>query len=259
MNKFKMVALDLDGTTLNRESKITERTCAALHNAMEKGVHVVISTGRAFDAIPEEVLSVDRKCIYTNHIDENAVIRVVDLFKTSDLSGLYIETVINRKTLIGQDEYDLIVSGRSSFRGVSYVKATRTPVKDIFECMIENRHKIENINIIFKTQELKARWRKIFEQIPDTTVTTSFEANLEIGGATTSKAEALRFLMKKLQVKREELLACGDSPNDENMLRFAGLGVAMGNALPEVKEAADYVTSSNEEDGVAEVIEKFIL
>lgn len=277
MKQIKMVALDLDGTTLNRESKITPGTCRALHRAMEKGVHVVISTGRAFDAIPEEVFQVDgleyiinsngaditrmadRRCIYTNHISERAVMETLGLFEHADRTGISFEAVINRKTYIGKEEYDLIVSGNSSFREIAYVRDTRTPVDNIFEYMRENKGIIENINIIFETQELKSRWRPVLDQIPESTLTTSFANNYEIGGETTSKAEALSFLMEKLQVKREELIACGDSPNDEEMIRFAGLGVAMGNALPEVKAIADYVTGSNEEDGVAQVIEKFIL
>ena len=276
MKTIKMVALDLDGTTLNKQSKITKRTCSALHRAMEKGVHVVVSTGRAFDAIPDEVFQVDgleyiinsngadisrmadRQCIYTNHIGEEAVMKAAGLFEHTDRNDISFEIVTDRKTFIGKEEYDMILAG-GSFRETGYVRATRTPVEDIFRFMRENRGKIENINIIFRTQELKAEWRKILSEIPDTTLTTSFTNNYEIGGATTSKAEALRFLMEKLQVNREELLACGDSPNDEDMIRFAGLGVAMGNALPEVKEAADYVTGSNEEDGVAMVIEKFVL
>lgn len=277
MKKIKMVALDLDGTTLNRHSEISERTCRALHDAMEKGVHIVISTGRAFDAIPESVFCVDgleyiinsngaditkvlgRECIYTNHIDEDAVLRTLELFENTDRTGISFEAVIERTTFIGRAEYDCIVSGNSTFREIAYVRDTRTPVDNIFSFVREKKDRIENINIIFETKELKEKWKDILADIPGTTLTTSFANNYEIGGATTSKAEALRFLMERLDVKQEELLACGDSPNDEEMIRFAGFGVAMGNALPEVKEIADYVTASNEEDGVAEVIEKFVL
>lgn len=90
-------------------------------------------------------------------------------------------------------------------------------------------------------------------------MTSSFAHNYEIGGETTSKAEALRFLMKKLGLNSSQLMACGDSPNDEEMIKLAEIGVVMGNASEEMKARADYVTDSNAEDGVAKAIEKFVL
>ncbi len=272
--KIKMVALDLDGTTLDQNSQITDRTRDALQAAMNRGVHIVVSTGRSFDAIPEQVLNVtgleylinsngadisevpNRKCIYTNHIEESAVLAAIELLRDS---GLSVEAVIDRVTYIDQDEYDEITVNGSGYRDVNYVISTRTPVKNLFDYMMENRNKIENINIIFENLEEKEEWRKKLIKIPDSTLTTSFSHNYEIGGSTTSKAEALRFLMNRLGVSREELMACGDSPNDSEMIKFAGLGVAMGNATDAVKEIADYITESNSNDGVAKAIEKFIL
>ena len=277
MKSIKMIALDLDGTTLNRKSQITERTRRALKGAMEKGVHIVVSTGRCYDAIPEEVIGVegleyiinsngaditrtsDRKSIYTNHLSVTAVNEILELFKDRDFNHLSLEAVIDRKTYMDKEEFLHITSLKPSFRELAYVRDTRTPADNLNEYIYENRHRIENINIIFDTLELKAEYRDVLSKISDSTMTTSFTNNYEIGGKTTSKAEALRFLMERLNVTRDELMACGDSPNDEDMIKFAGFGVAMGNALPEVKKIADYVTLSNEEDGVAAVIEKYVL
>lgn len=277
MNEFKMIALDLDGTTLNRKSEISERTGKALKHAMEKGVHVVVSTGRCYDAIPEEVVALDgleyiinsngaditrtsdRKSIYTNHLSVTAVKEILELFKDRDFNHISLEAVIDRKTYMDKEEFLHITSLQPSFRELAYVRDTRTPVENLNQYIYENRHRIENINIIFDTLERKAEYREVLSKISDSTMTTSFANNYEIGGMTTSKAEALRFLMEKLNVNREELMACGDSPNDEDMIKFAGFGVAMGNALPEVKDIADYVTLSNEEEGVAAVIEKYVL
>ena len=91
------------------------------------------------------------------------------------------------------------------------------------------------------------------------TVTSSFPYNIEIGGEGTSKASALAKLAEQLGVKKEEMMCCGDSLNDMAMLKVAGLAVAMANAEPAVKGVADYVTDTNENDGVAKAVEKFVL
>ena len=96
-------------------------------------------------------------------------------------------------------------------------------------------------------------------KIPDVTITSSLKNNLEIGGATTSKAEALRKMGELLGIKQEEMMAIGDSPNDIEMLKAAGMSVAVGNAEEEVKEQASYISADNDNDGVAEAIEKFVL
>ena len=100
---------------------------------------------------------------------------------------------------------------------------------------------------------------KVLSQLEDNaTLTTSFDHNWEIGGKTTSKARALEELGKILGVEREEMMSFGDSPNDIPMIKAAGIGVAVGNAKDSVKEAADYVTLSNDEAGVARAVEKFV-
>ena len=93
----------------------------------------------------------------------------------------------------------------------------------------------------------------VFKEI---TVTTSQTHNLEIGGRTTSKADAIANLCKFLSISEENVMAVGDSPNDGAMIEAAGLGVAVANALDEVKEKADYITLSNNDNGVAYAIKK---
>ena len=125
--------------------------------------------------------------------------------------------------------------------------------------MIQNKHQIENISINFEFAEDKEKWQRILERIDDITLTSSFKHNFEIGGANTSKAEALRFLMRRLDVEPRELMACGDSPNDIEMIKLAEIGVVVGNASEEMKSLADYVTDTNDNDGVAKAIENFVL
>ena len=137
--------------------------------------------------------------------------------------------------------------------------ATRNPIDDIFTHMIDWDNHIENISVNYPNNDKKRECEKRLAEIEGITVTSSFPLNNEIGGASTSKADALEFLLQNFGLHKGNLMVCGDSRNDISMIEHAGLGVAMGNADDFVKDAADITTLSNEEDGVAYVIEKYAL
>lgn len=269
-----MVALDLDGTTLNNQKELSPRTIAAFKKAMEKGAHIVVSTGRTFRSLPEQLFGIEgleyivtsngahvtelatMKTIYENYLASHAVEEVVRVLRGT---GFSIETFVGGRAYIDKAEYEDVVANGSTYRDADYIKSTRNPIPHICDYMIENKHQIENISVNFEFIEDKEKWEKILGQINDITLTSSFQHNFEIGGANTSKAEALRFLMRKLDVKAEELMACGDSPNDIEMIKLAGIGVVVGNATEEMKSLADYITDTNDNDGVAKAIERFVL
>ena len=136
---------------------------------------------------------------------------------------------------------------------------TREPLSDILGFMKEHRDSIENINFFFPTVEEREKWQPVIESIPNSTVLSSLPNNVEVGGKNTNKSMALKFLMEGLGLEYSHLMCAGDAPNDIPMIRDAGIGVAMGNAWDQVKEAADYITDTNVNDGVARAIEKFVL
>lgn len=137
---------------------------------------------------------------------------------------------------------------------------TRNPVDDILGFMMEHDDKVENVNIFFGDLSVKPAIRDTLVPMEDiATVTTSFDTNWEVGGLTTSKADGLRVLCEMLGVKKEEMMTFGDSPNDIPMIMAAGIGVAVGNAKDSVKAAADFVTTSNDDAGVAVAVRKFAL
>ena len=258
--RIRMVALDLDGTTLNDDKQISERTVEAFRKAMEQGVHIVVSTGRTYGSLPQQLFFIEgleyavtsngahiteiagRKLIYEDYIPSAAIETIEKLLRNTGIS------------------VEVFVKGRgSSYRDAEYIKTTRTPVPDILDFMLAHKETVENINITFEFLEEKEQWRGVLEQIEGTTLTSSFIHNFEVGGRSTSKAEALRWLMRRLGVSADELMAVGDSPNDEEMIKLAGLGVAVANARESTKEIADCITASNQEDGVAKAIEKFVL
>ncbi len=271
---IKLIALDLDGTTLNDDRVISDANRQALEAAIDKGVNVVIATGRAFSALPEDVFRIrgiqyvltsngavitdlrSNQAIYENCIAPGAVEEAVALLRQYDFM---IEAFTGGGAYMEKAFYDRIRETGRSFRNVDYVLTTRQPVEGLFDFILEHREHIENINVNFENQGDRAMMREVLGRLENTTLTSSFDHNLEIGGSTTSKAGALKELGKILGVSPQDMMAIGDSPNDMAMMRLAGMPVAVGNAKDEVKAVAKHVAASNHENGVAEAVRKFVL
>ncbi len=270
---IKMIALDLDHTTLNQEGDLSSDNALAITKALQSGVHTVIATGRCFAALPDSIRRFEGiryaitsnganvldltsgKTLYHNLISSAAITSVCDILKKYDFD---IEVFVNGRAYIDRKAYEktlkLNLHGRRK-----YVMATRDPVDDIYAFMLDNKCEIENINVIFDNDADNKELRGIVEKIPDITITSSLPYNLEIGGESTSKADALEHLCETLAVAPGAVMACGDGLNDISMLKTAGLAVAVANAVPAVKEHAQFTVSSSENAGVAEAIGKFVL
>lgn len=272
-----LIALDLDRTTLNNESKLSEGNKKALEAAIEKGIYVVIATGRSFTALPKDVLSIkgieyaitsngaqirnlkDNTVIYENYIAEEALIDVWKFLKRNVSRHMMIETFVEGVPYVEEEEFYRIKDGGECLRSREYVLTTRNPMKDLLGHLYNHRTKVENINLFFGDMDTMTDVRKELDQLQNVTITSSLDNNWEIGGATTSKAQALQYLITKLGCKKEEVMACGDSLNDGAMLQLAGMAVAVGNARDEIKAMADFVALSNDKDGVAQAVAKFAL
>ncbi len=271
---IKLIGLDLDGTTLNSQERITDKTRSILEKTIKSGVHVVFATGRSFDSLPKDVYNlegveymitsngaqvtrmIDKKVIYKNCIKNNDIKKVIDIVTRHKV---HVEAFIDGIAYIDKTEYNDIKANGSTYRSAGYVIRTRKPVDDIIKHMYSNQDSIENINLLFEDSEKRRFIRKLLENLEGITLTTSFANNLEIGGATTSKADALNYLLRINDLTENELMAFGDNPNDIAMIEFAKIGVAMGNADILVKQASDYITDDNNNHGVANAIEKIIL
>ena len=273
---IKLIALDLDGTTLNKEGKLSEGNRRALQAAADKGVNIVVATGRPFCALPQEILDFEpvryvltsngarivdlheNKTFYENCLQPHSVEAAVKLLEPLDY---VLETFVEGIAYIEGWYYKQVAYTGKSFRNVEYILKTRKPMDDFYRFMLDNSSKIENINVNFSDEALseKPSMKIKLEELPDVTITSSFDHNLEIGGMTTSKADALTQMGRLLGIDKSEMMAAGDSPNDMAMLKAAGVAVAVGNAKPEVKEIADYIAPDNDKDGVADAVEKYIL
>ena len=161
---IKLIALDLDGTTLNKENKLSEGNRKALQAAADKGVNIVIATGRPFCALPQEILDFDPvryvltsngaritdlhegKAFYENCIAPHAVEAAVEMLEPLDY---VLETFVDGIAYIEGWYYRQVEETRKSFRGVEYILKTRNPVDDFYQFMLDNKDKLENINVNF--------------------------------------------------------------------------------------------------------------
>lgn len=272
LEQIKLIALDLDGTTLTREG-LSRRTKETLEEAIARGIDVVIATGRVFSALPEKIHEIKGlrhiitsngahitdartgEFIYSNYANEAAIRQVHEILSAAPYP---VEVFTLGRAYIDRQVYDDLAENGSTYMSPKYVLRTRTPVDGIYDFLLEHREKIENINIHFEFFEDKAAMFERLQGVSGITVTSSFVHNLEIGGAETSKAKAIREICRLYGVEADSVMAFGDSPNDSRMLEAAGVGVAMGNATDDVKEIADIITLTADDEGVAYAIRKLI-
>ena len=271
---IRLVALDLDGTTLSPDGAISDENIRSIREASERGVNVVISTGRVESALPDCVKNIDSiryaitsngsritdlrtgECIHGDYLSRNALYRAIEIARDRNIT---IEAFYNGLAYIDRSLYDEIERNGCEYRNREYVLKTRIPCDDIYDRMYAHEDIIENINFFFPTPEILETYRDEIEAIPDAMITMSFPVNLEVGGPDTSKKKAIEVLMNMLGFDRSQVMCIGDAPNDIEMIKFAGIGVAMGNAWGKTTEYADYITDDNSHDGVAKAIDRFVL
>ena len=270
----KLIALDLDGTTLASDITLPEENRKALSEAVSMGVNVVAASGRCFNSLPSEVLGIDgvqyaissngaqitdlrtKEVIYSNCIDPKAVKLLHDIIVEN---GYDAEVFVDGCAYMEKDMWERIRDGEVTFRRREYIMKTRRPIENVLDFMLGNDYKVENVNIFFEDISVKPAIRETLKPLDEVaTVTTSFDTNWEVGGLTTSKAAAIEELGIILGVTMDEVMSFGDSPNDIPMIREAGMGVAVENAKDSVKEAADFITTSNDDGGVAVAVRKFV-
>ena len=278
MREIKLIALDLDGTLFNPEGIITEKTKDELRRAGKKGVHTVICTGRPFNGVPFDQIK-DTAIDYAITTNGASIYRISDgkcLFDDSMSPDVYLP--ILKYILDREVHVDIYIDGKGytpircreklglldvpeSLK--KYIVATRTPVENLLDYVKDCGEKIQKINLIFYPQPdgsllHREEVHQFLKSNPDITVVGGGFRNFEIGKAGVTKIEGIKELCKLLDVPMEQTLAIGDSENDYSMINAAGIGVAMANASEDILAIADYITTSNEEDGVGEAIKHFI-
>ena len=273
LEKIKLIALDLDGTTLTRNG-LTRRTKETLEEAIENGLDVVIATGRPYSALPETVKTIKGlehiiisngahivrpltgEFLYSNYVEREAILRVRDMLMERNFP---VEVFTEGRAYVDRELYEDVKKNGSTYLAARYILRTREPVDRIYDFWFEHADSIENVNIQFEHQEDKAEMKSILEKAEGITLTSSTYHNLEVGGETTSKASALWQLCRMKGLTMENVMAFGDSPNDGTMIREAGIGVAMENATADILEDADITAPSNDDEGVAYTLRMLLL
>ncbi len=270
---IRIVGLDLDGTTLTREKKITPRVRNVIEQATADGVVVLPATGRTVSGVPEEILSVKgiRYMLVSNGariydretkaslievcMDKNLTNQILDIMEPFDVQ---INPYIEGKAYITRNDMDNLERFVAP-EFLKYFRTTREIVPDLREFMNNVTAGTEKINVVFADMEERQQAIEALKQMPDIAVTSSVTNNLELNHVNANKGDALLALGRLWGYDRKQIMACGDSGNDSTMIEKAGLGVAMANAAEEIKAIADYITLSNEDDGVAHAFEKFVI
>lgn len=279
MKDIKLVALDLDGTLFDNSSRISKRNLTAIRSITDKGIHVVISTGRPFEGIPFDQIKgtginyaitangsgiyeiSTGKCLYENAMDEELVTPILNFLLTRDI---HMDAFIGGKgyTPIQCVETAQKLTVPSSIK--NYIITTRTRLDNILQFIHENQLKVQKMTLNFYpaadgTLIDRETVRKFLVSNPSITTVCGGYNNLEFTRADANKGVGLRKLAEILGVNPDATMAIGNTENDLAIIEAAGIGVAMGNATDAVKARADYVTTTNTKDGVAAAIEHFIL
>lgn len=272
---MKIIALDLDGTLLTADKKLTARTRRALSAAAEQGHLIVPATGRALKAIPEEILALPfvryvisingasvsdqwtGERLYKSEIPKETALALLDFAKWFDcMFDCYWQDIgwANRLFLENIRHYS------DDAEVIKLILRSRNPVDDLETLVRERADAVQKVQYFFRDMDdRRAATEALKTKFPDIVVTSSFRNNLELNWKTADKGRGLLVLADALGLPREDTIAFGDSSNDLTMLRAAGTGVAMGNASGEIRAACDAVTESNQHDGVAQYLERFVL
>jgi Cof subfamily protein (haloacid dehalogenase superfamily) len=262
---YRLVVTDLDGTLVTSTHEITPRTLAAVRAAQQRGVRVCLATGRMwssaepyarrFGADPPAIL-------YNGGL-------VYDFSKDTVLYRMPLEHEQARAVLEMLREFpsvvphlyvnDLVYAAGPSELTEQYRRRNGLQVELVGDLVAFLRLDPMKILIIGTPNDLAAVLAQIRARALPVHAVFSEPTFLEILPQGSSKGTALEFLAPRLGIALADVIAVGDNLNDLEMIRTAGLGVAMGNAPAEVQSHADYVTATNDNEGLAVVIERFIL
>ncbi len=273
-NSIKLIAFDLDGTLLKDNKELTPRTLKTLLRASEAGIQLVPATGRLYDLLPEKlrclpfihyVIGVngaelydawEKRVLHQAELTQEETERVFRYVKkVPAIVGGYQE----RKGFMGREDVEQMEAFAHGPELLRLMRSIYTPVEDLETHFLQSQKTVQKLILFFSDLEERRRvYGDMQERFADLAVSSAVANNIEVNASTANKGAALKSLRELLGLKREEVMAFGDGSNDITMLLEAGRGIAMGNACREAKEAADEVTLSNEEEGVAVEIEKLL-
>lgn len=275
---IKLICIDMDGTLLNSNHEVSERNKKALKKASELGVNIAITTGRLFCSARyySDLIGIDTPVIASNGsyiknkfndtailenpMPKNVAIEIYNIVKKHGLTVNFNswDTLIREDFIPENHAYYIMNQDLPEEKRVKFLVC-----EDIIPTIEDFQGNILK-GIVFEEGENKDNLWAAKEELKNTFddklhVVSSGDNNFEVMMGNSSKGNAVAYLAESLGIKPEEVMCIGDSENDISMIKYAGVGVAMGNALDIVKEVADYITDTNNNSGVGKAIETFVL
>ena len=287
---YKLVAIDLDGTMLNSYGMVTESTKQVIKNTINKGIEVIIASGRPIDSIKtiaKEIgtenyfiagngaLIYDIKkdeIIYEKFMNKQKVLEIIKICEENSISyNIYTEKTIIAKGL----KYNVLYYYKENLKKEENKKTNITIVEDVYEyiknlenekflkitvcdetksvfnSIIRKLRTVEDIDVLDVLHMSRKMIKQGTEDVPIEYYYT------EISLKDVDKWNAIEYLANKMNISKDEIIAIGDNINDKEMIENAKVGIAMGQSTPVITEIADLVTSNNNEDGVAKALEKY--
>lgn len=273
MSNYQLIALDMDGTLLDSRKQISPATLAALQRAVDAGKHIVLSTGRCRPELADYTRLVpgirylictsgalvydrqEHKALYRKPLDCDTVKNLLDLARQEGAMVHLLDaaSIVQRDQMQHMDRYGMGVY-QPMFKQVS------TPWEDLYETYCAAPFPVEKVNLYHTSQPSRERTKARIQQMGLPVHQVNAEsASLELSAAGVDKGTGLRQLCAQLGLPLEQTIAVGDADNDRTILAAAGLSVAMGNALPHIKQLADIETADCDHDGCAAVIDTYLL
>lgn len=276
---IKVLAFDLDGTVLTTEKKVTKETLAVFQQAADAGIACIPVTGRPLQGIPEVIRNLpyipyiitsnggkiykmpEAKEIYADYLPKEKAVAV--LHAIADMP-VVPDCFINGKGNMPTKAFTLVPKmGMSEAVKAYLLSDTRDFHENIEAFVAATEDGIEKITINFILEEDGSKrfgdlvYEKL-KQIPDLSLVVGAIHNYEVSNLTATKGNALDWLLKNMKIAPEHAVAFGDEKNDVTMLEKAGIGVAMGNGVPEAKAVAQCIADTNDSDGVAKIIKNIL-
>lgn len=261
---IELIAVDLDGTLLNSQHEVSPRTVEALRRAMDMGIKVVIATGKTRVAAERTIahLMLETPGVFL----QGLVIYNGDGSLHSQ--QLLDEAVVERMCAISEAEQHPMVAycgGRIltaetnayTDRLLPFHEPTPEPIGSLRKLI--GQIPINKLLFIDEPERLAPLRVRLETELADVaTIVQALPDMLEVLPLGASKGAGVKRLLESLAIEPAHVIAFGDGENDVEMLHLAGIGVAMGNATPVTKRAANYVTTSNDDDGIADALEKLV-
>lgn len=271
MGKYKLISFDMDGTLLNSNKEILPKSLEMIQKAVDSGKEVILSTGRCVAELSDYIGQIpglryincssgalvydlkENKEIYSNAIPVEKVKKILDIARLEDC----MPHIMTKESIVQQCDFENMAHFKMSNYIPLYDKVA-TKVDNLWKFYEDNSFPVEKFNIYHVNPEERDRAKERLKD-PDLVLVNAEETSVEISAKGATKGVGLIKLCEYLGISIEETIAVGDSDNDIEVLKIAGLSVAMGNSNDTVKEMCDVMVADCDCDGCAEAIEKYLL